>query len=93
MKSLFQGKQNQPPEVPYKKGVHINFAKFTGKHLRQSLFLDEGARLRIFEMLFEISETCNFIKKETLTKCFPVNFAKFLKIAFFTEHLWAIASG
>ena len=31
--------QKQPPEVFYKKGVLVNFAKFTGKHLRQSLFL------------------------------------------------------
>ena len=29
--------QKQPPEVFYKKGVLRNFAKFTGKHLRQSL--------------------------------------------------------
>ena len=27
-------------------------------------------------------ETCNFIKKETLHRCFPVNFAKFLRIPF-----------
>ena len=27
------------PEVFYKKGVLKNFSKFTGKHLRQSLFL------------------------------------------------------
>ena len=25
-------------------------------------------------------------------RCFPVNFAKFLKTSFFTEHLWATAS-
>ena len=31
--------QKQPPEVFYKKGVLKNFSKFTGKHLRQSLFL------------------------------------------------------
>ena len=36
----------------------------------------------------------NFIKKETLLKkrlwhrCFPVNFAKFLRKPFFIEHLW-----
>ena len=32
-------------------------------------------------------ETCNFIKKETLHRCFPVNFAKFLRTPFLTEHL------
>ena len=26
--------QKQPPQVFYKKGVFIHFAKFTGKHLR-----------------------------------------------------------
>ena len=40
------------PEVFCKKGVLRNFAKFTGKHLRQSLFFNKVA--------------CNFIKKETL---------------------------
>ena len=32
-------RQKQPPEVFYKKVVLKNFAKFTGKHLCQSLFL------------------------------------------------------
>ena len=32
-------------------------------------------------------ETCNFIKKETLHRCFPVNFAKFLRTPFLTEQL------
>ena len=31
-------KQKQPPEVLCKKGVLSNLAKFTGKHLCQSLF-------------------------------------------------------
>ena len=31
--------QKQPPEVFCKKGVLINFTKFTGKHLCQGLFL------------------------------------------------------
>ena len=30
----------------------------------------------------------NFIYKETLAQVFPVNFAKFLKTSFLTEHLW-----
>ena len=29
---------------------------------------------------------CNFTKKETLDRCFPVNFAKFLRTPIFTEH-------
>ena len=36
-------KQKQPPEVFYKKTVLENFAKFTGKHLSQSLFFDKVA--------------------------------------------------
>ena len=34
------------PEVFCKKGVLRNFAKFTGKHLRQSLFFNKVAGLR-----------------------------------------------
>ena len=34
---VFEG-QKQPPEVFHKKGVLENFSKFTGKHLRESLF-------------------------------------------------------
>ena len=52
-------------EVFYRKGVLRNFAKFTGKHLCQSLF-------------FHLSQSIS---------CFPVNFAKFLRIPFFTGHL------
>ena len=45
-----------------KKGVLKIFANFTGKHLSQSLFL--------------IKLQPSFIKKETLTQHFPMNFAK-----------------
>ena len=31
---------------------------------------------------------CNFIKKRLQHWCFPVNFAKFLRKAFFTKHFW-----
>ena len=53
--------------MSYKKGVLRNFAKFTGKHLCQSLFL---------------------LKKRLRHRCFPVNFARFLRTPFLTEHLW-----
>ena len=52
-----------------KKGVLRNFAKFTGKHLCQSLFFNKFAGLR----------------PSTLSKghtCFLVNFAKFLRTPF-----------
>ena len=51
----------------FKKGVLKNFAKFTGKHLCQSLFFDKVAGLR--------------------HRCFPLNFAKFLRTSFIIEHL------
>ena len=55
----------------------IFFAKFTGKHLCQSLFLRklQAAPAILF-------------KKRLWRRCFPVNFAKFTTTPFFTEHLW-----
>ena len=47
------------PDVFCQKGVLRNFAKFTGKHLCQSLFFNKVAGL-----------ACNFIKKETLARFF-----------------------
>ena len=35
-----------------------------------------------------IAKACNFITKETLLRCFPVNFAKFLRTPFFVEYPW-----
>ena len=52
-----------------KKGVLKNFAKFTGKHLRRSLFF-------------------NKVAGAAWHRCFPVNFAKFLRTPLFTEQLW-----
>ena len=55
-----------------KKGVLKNFAKFTGKHLCQSLFFNKVA-----------GNACNFIKKEDLAQVFfPVNFSKFSRTLF-----------
>ena len=59
-------------EVFCEKGVLRNFAKFTGKHLCQSLFFNKVAGL--------------------WHRCFPVNFAKFLRTPFFTEHFWWLLS-
>ena len=54
------------------------FAKFTGKYLCQkSIFFNEVSGLRAF----------NFFKKRPQHRCFPVNVAKFLKKAFFIEHI------
>ena len=65
------------PEVFCKKGVLRNFTKFTGKHLCQSLFFNNVAGLR----------PATLLKKRPWHRCFPVNFAKFLRTPFLTEHL------
>ena len=57
------------------KGVLINFAKFTGKHLCHSLFLNK------------VAQACNFIKKETLAPVFSCEFFEIYKNTFFTEQL------
>ena len=44
-----------------------NFAKFTGKHLCQSLFLNKVAGLKPVTLL----------RKRLWHRCFPVNFANF----------------
>ena len=64
------------PEMFCKKGVLRNFAKFTGKQLCQSLLFNKAA-----------DRACNFIKKRLWHRCFPVNFAKFLRIPFLIEHI------
>ena len=60
----------------YIKGVLINFAKFTGKHLCQGLFLNKVAGLR--------PQACNFIKKEALVPVFSCEFCEIYKNIFFT---------
>ena len=64
--------RKQPPEVFYKKGVLENFAKFTAKHLCQSLFLNKIAGLR----------SAILLKKRLWHRCFPANFAKFSRTPF-----------
>ena len=66
--------QKQSSEVVCKKGVLGNFAKFTGKHLCQSLFFNKVARLR--------SQAGNFIKKETLAQVFSFEFCEISKNTF-----------
>ena len=57
------------PGVVCKKGVLRNFAKFTGKHMCQSL------------------KPANLLKKRLWHRCFPVNFANFLRTPYLIEHL------
>ena len=61
------------------KDVFRNFAKFTGKRLRQSLSFNKATGLRP-------------VKKETLSQVFSREFFKICKNIFFTEHVWATAS-
>ena len=63
--------QKQPPEVFYEKVVLKKFAKVTGKHMYQSVYFNKVA-----------GSACNLIKKRFWQRCFPVNFAKFLRIPF-----------
>ena len=55
-----------------RKCVLRNFIKFRGKHLCQSLFFNKVAGLR----------SATLLKKRLWHRCFPVNFAKFLKTPF-----------
>ena len=65
------------PEVFCKKGILRNFAKFTGKHLCRTLFFNIVAGLR----------PATLLKVRLWHRCFPMNFAIFLRIPFLTEHL------
>ena len=65
------------PEVFCNKGALRDFAKFTENTCaRTSLLLKLQAKVS------------NFIYKETLAQVFPVNFARFLRTNFLTEHHW-----
>ena len=55
-----------------RKGVLRNFVKSTGKHLCQSLFFNKVAGLR----------PATLLKKRLWHRCFPLNFAKFLRTPF-----------
>ena len=74
-----------------KKSVLINYAKFTGKHLCQSLFLNKVAGLSpltllnnrlwcrsLFNKVAGIS-LATLLKKRLWNKCFPVNFCEISK--------------
>ena len=64
-----------------KTGVLRYFAKFTGKHLCQGLFFNKVAGLRAATLL----------KKRQQHRCFPLNFTKFLRAPFLTQHFrWLI---
>ena len=70
--------RNSRPKLFCKKGVLNNFAKFTRKHLCWILFFNKVTVLR----------PATVLKKRLQYRCFPVNFGKFSRTTFFTEHLW-----
>ena len=74
--------QKQPLEMFYKKRVLENSAKFTGKHLCQSLFFNKVAVWSL--------QLC--WKKRLWYRCFRVNFAKLLRAHFLTENMEVVAS-
>ena len=91
-KFFFQSKNKKPstalhrsslPEVFCKKVVLRNVANFTGKHLCRSLFFNKVTGLRPVTLL----------KRRLWHRWFFVNFAKFLRTLFLTEHLrWLLLS-
>ena len=62
------GNGNSHQRCSVKKGILQKFAKFTGKHLCQSLLYNKVAGLR----------PATLLRKRLWHRCFPVNFAKFL---------------
>ena len=79
---ITQGEKSSHQKCSIKKGVLRSFAKFTEKHLCQSLFFDKVTG----------GGGCNFIKKETLAQVFSREFCEISKNTFFKEHLWTTAS-
>ena len=73
----FKQHRNSRPKMFCKIGALRNFTKFTGKHLCQSLFVNNTAGLR----------PATWLKKRLWHRCFPVKCAKFLRTPFLTEHL------
>ena len=74
-KSYFTHCRSSRRELFCKKGVLRNLAKFTGKHLWQSLQTRKSLR------------PATLLKKRLWRRCFPVNFAKFRRTPFLIEHL------
>ena len=64
--------RNSHQSCSIKKGALKSFIKFTGKQLWQSLFLNKVAGL----------SPANLFKKSLWRRCFPMNFAKFLRTPF-----------
>ena len=77
-RQILKEHRNSCPKMFCKKDVLRNFIKLTRKELCQSLYFNEVEALRPVTLL----------KKRLWHRCFLVNFAKFLRTPFLTEHLW-----
>ena len=77
----------------------LEIVSYRSLFLRANLPQDSEAvvwRCSVERVLLKISKnsqenTCarfSFLKKRLWRRCFPVNFAKFLRRLFFAEHLW-----
>ena len=75
--------RNSQRRCSIKKGAVGNFAKFTGKHQRQSLLFNKVEDLR----------PATLLKKWLWRRCFPVSFCQIFRNIFFTEHLQTTAFG
>ena len=75
-RSLAPHTRSSLPEVFCKEGVLTNLTKFTGKHLCQRIFFNKVAGL----------SPATLFKNIFWHRCFPVDFAKFLRIPFLPEH-------
>ena len=70
-------KQRQASEMFSKTDDTKNFAKFTGERLCWSLFFNKVADF----------QPATLFKKKLQHRCYPVNFAKFLRTSFLKENL------
>ena len=78
--SFFKRYRSSHQGCSVRKGVLVNLAKFTRKHLCQSLFFNKVAGLR----------PATLLKKRLWHRYFPVNFVKFLRIPFSQNASWRL---
>ena len=67
--------------------IYIKYELFSWRNIRSQVCV-----LLLLSYISITRENCNFIKKRTRHRCFPVNFAKFFKNTFCLEHLRKAAS-
>ena len=92
-RNSFNGKlkkfKSSRQEVFCKKSVLRNYAKFTGKHLWQSLFFNKASGLKVCVpfLLSSICRYCIYVEEGTLgpTRCFNLVFFSFTNNSQFEE--------